>query len=254
MSSAPQLAPVPIHPPAQRRPETGDRVRADVALSTGESRQQWITLMDGSMVITPDQILAFGGGDLKLGRRELRNLLAAERDRKIHRDPATRPASVRVATEADVQDVFDLIMLDLRENAVLVAPIDEEKVRRTIHIAITGQGGPRGFACVINGPDAKPVAVGLVIPMQWWWSNQWFLQETINYVHPDHRRSHHIDDLLEFERFAADSFTRNFGYRTYMLFGILGWKRVRAKIALYRRKLAMTGAAFLYPSPFGNEE
>lgn len=210
--------------------------------------------MDGSMVITPDQIAQFGGGDLKLGRRELRNLLAAERDRKIHRGPAVRPNNVRVATADDVPNIFDLVMLDLQENAAKIAPIDGDKVLRMIRIAVTGEGGPKGFACLIDGSEGKPVAVGVVHPVQWWWSNQWFLQEAVTYVHPDHRRSHHIDDLIEFERWAADSFTKNFGYRTYMFFGVMGWKRVRAKIALYRRKLAMTGAAFLYPSPFSDED
>ena len=237
------------HQLAAVRPRVGERVKADIS-SSGDSREEWITLKDGSMLITPDQIARFGGGDLKAGRKELRVLIASERDRKIHLGPSAKPKSVRIAQPADEEAIFDLIMMDLAENAAVVAPIDETKVRRNIRIALTGENGIKGFAGVIDGPQGKPVAIGLVIPAQWWWSNQWYLLETINFVHPDHRRSHHIDDILEFERWTADTFTRNFGYRTYMMFGVLGWKRVRAKISLYRRKLAMTGAAFIYPNPF----
>lgn len=240
-------ATTPVEP---SRPKLGDRVNAEVRMENGKTYFEQITLPDGSMIVTPEQIARFGGGDLNKGRQELRRLIAVESDRTIAQGPSQRPKNVRWATPDDMENIFKLVMADLAENAQLVAPIDEVKVLRTIKLSIVGEGGFKGWSCVIDGPQGKPVAIGLIIPAQWWWSNQWFWQEVVNYVHPDHRKSHHLADLIEFERWAADRFSKNFGYRTFMFFGVLGWKRVRSKIMLYRRKLSMNGACFLYPAPF----
>lgn len=247
MTTATALRAVSVEAP---RAKPGDRVNAEVRTENGKTYFEQITLPDGSMVITPEQIARFGGGDLNKGRKELRNLIAIEQDKTIMHGPAQRPETVRWATQQDIDKIFKLVLADLAENAQIVAPIDEAKVLRSIKLSIIGEGGFKGWSCVIDGPEGKPVAVGLMLPAQWWWSNQWYWQEVVNYVHPDHRKSHHIADLIEFERWAADKFSKNFGYRTFVFFGVLGWKRVRSKIMLYRRKLSMNGGAFIYPAPF----
>jgi hypothetical protein len=238
------------------RPEVGDRILASVTHAGKDpslTSYETITLPNGAMVITPEQLRQFGGGDLEYGRKELRRLIAVERDQEVRTGPAVRPKSVRIALPADEEAVFQLVMTDLRENAEIVAPINDAKVRRNIRCAITGEGGVRGIIGIIDGPNKEPVAVGILVPYQWWWSEQYYWHEIINYVHKDHRKSNHINDLIQFERWAGDTFTKNFGYRTFVLFGVLGWKRVRSKIMLYRRKLTMSGAAFLYPYPFDDE-
>ena len=71
----------------------------------------------------------------------------------------------------------------------------------------------------------------------------------VNFVAPYHRLSHHADDLLKFQRWASDSMSKKMGSRFYLVCGVLGAWRVRAKIALYRRYFQQAGAAFVWPTP-----
>jgi GNAT superfamily N-acetyltransferase len=201
---------------------------------------------DGSLRITAEQLAVLGNGDAKRGRRELRLLLASEQDRSVPSGPAVKPATVRIATIADEPAIFDLIMMDLDENATHIAPIDTDQVIRHIHVATRQQGGIMG---VIDGPEGTPIGLVLLVPEQWWWSRAYYVQEKITYVHPDHRGAGHIHDLLQFARWTADIWTASFGYRIFMLCGVLGTKRIREKMILYRRKFRAVGMAFLYPPP-----
>jgi len=206
------------------------------------------TLPDGSLIVSPEQLARLGNGDARRGRRELRLLLAAEREHAVHNGPTERPATVRVPTPKDEKAIFDLLMADLAENgAARIAVVNDDKVAELIMACTRGRGGIAG---VIDGPDGTPVAVCALLPHAWWWSKQFYFQDVVCYVHPDHRRSHHIDDLLNFERWAADQMSKNSGHRVWLMTGVLGTKRVREKLVLWRRKFAQAGAAFLYPSPF----
>lgn len=230
------------------RPKEGEKVRVRADHVSGGS--VYMTLDDGSMVVSPAELARLGGGDVHKGRRTLRSLLAAEVDHRVDHGPTTKPVNVRIANEKDEEAIFALLMLDLKENAVAVAPIDEDRVREHIEIGTKRKGGIVG---VIDGPDKKPVAVVLLVPLQWWWSRAWYIHDIVNYVHPDHRQSRHIHDLIQFERWASDEWSRNFGYRIFLLCGVLGYKRIREKIVMYKRKFLQAGAAFIYPAPRDGE-
>jgi len=215
-------------------------------ISTPDNHEQNGTLPDGSMILSRSQVEAFGNGDAARGRKEVRRMANAYRDGPVHNGPTPQPRNVRAAGEKDEAAIMELLLGNLREYADQIAPIDPNRVALHVRIATRREGGLCG---VIDGPDGKPVAVCLLVPVQWWWSQQWYLMEVVNYVHPDHRRSHHIDDLLSFQRWAVDAWTGSFGYRVYLLCGVLGAWRVFEKIALYRRRFRQVGAAFLYPAP-----
>lgn len=204
------------------------------------------TQEDGSMLITEEQLRRFGNGDARAGRRELRLLLALERDGPVLSGPTERPASVRMAGPQDEPALLELWLQDLRENAGHVAPIDEEKVLENIRAGTRGRGGVVGC---IDGADGKPVAMLVLHPLPWHWSKGIFLQELASYVHPDHRRSRHVDDLLAFAKWAVDAWSKEAGIRIYLVCGVLGAWRVRAKMALYRRKFALGGVVCVYPAP-----
>lgn len=204
-------------------------------------------LPDGSLVVTPEDLARFGNGDVERGRRDLRMMLAAERQQKISDGPVARPASVRVAGPADEAALLELLIADLRENAVHVAPIDEASVMAVIQACTQRKGGLAG---VIDGPDKKPVAVVVLLPNKWWWSLGWYLQETVTFVHRDHRKGHAFDDLMMFAKWASEGMSKISGYRYYLLCGVLGTNRMRAKVLSYRRKFAQCGAFFVWPSPF----
>jgi len=209
-------------------------------------RDGFETRPDGGMLVTDEQLARFGGGDAKTGRKELRLLLALDRDGPVYAGPTARPETVRIAGPQDEAALLELMLMDLRENAEHIAPIDDVKCMGHIQSGTRRRGGIVG---VIDGPDGKPVAMTILVPQTWHWSQGWFLQELINFVHPDHRKSRHVDDLLDFIKWASDNMTRNMGSKMYVLCGVLGAWRVRAKVALYRRKFAMAGVACVYPAP-----
>ena len=207
-------------------------------------------LEDGSLVIPPEKLKRFGNGDAARGRQELRLLIEAENDREVHLGPAVKPASVRIAMPADEPAIMELLLADVRENAERIAVVDPERILSHLKLCTEQKGGICG---VIDGPNGKPVAVCLLVPQQWWWSREWFIQEMVNFVHPDHRRSRHIHDLIAFERWVADAQSTGFGHRVYILMGVLGLNRVREKAILYRRKMRQVGWAFMYPCPYGDD-
>ena len=205
------------------------------------------TLEDGSMVITPEKLARFGNGDIEAGRRELRLLIEVENDREVRNGPAVKPDSVRIATPADEPAIMELLLADVRENAERIAVIDPERILLHIQLGTRMQGG---VTAVIDGSNKTPVAVCVLMPQQWWWSREWFFQEVVNYVHVDHRKSRHIHDLIAFERWVAETQSKSFGHRVYVLMGVLGLNRVREKAILYRRKMRQVGWAFLFPCPW----
>lgn len=212
-----------------------------------QSPKGGVSVDDGTLVVTKEQLEAFGYGDPARGRKELRAMLANCTDREVFAGPTReRPKSVRMATPDDEEDILNLLLLDLRENAEHIAPIDEKKVMENIRAGTRGRGG---LTAVIDDTGGKPVAVVLMHPFTHWWSQAWYFFEVALYVHTDHRKSRHVDDLLQFERWAVDNMTAATGSRWLLICGVLGAWRVQAKIALYRRRFWQAGAAFVYPQP-----
>jgi hypothetical protein len=223
-----------------------------VAAGTPFKEGEPYTLVDGSLVIPPEKCARFSAtGDVAEGRRELRFLIEAENDREVRLGPTVHPANIRIAGPADEQAIFDLLMLDVQENAARIAQPDPERIMW--HIQMGTQ--LKGFVCgVIDGPDGKPVAVTIMMPMQWWFSREWFYYEVVSFVHPDHRKSRYAHDIIAFQRSMGDKLSQNYGHRVYVMMGILGLKRVREKTILMKRKMRQVGSAFLYPCPFGDDE
>jgi hypothetical protein len=209
-----------------------------------------ITLEDGSIVVSAAHLARFGGGDVAVGRTRLRDLIRAEYQPKVFDGPTEKPANVRAATSKDEPAILRLLLQDAEENAAHVAPVDEARIAKQIQACSPKYQGVIGL---IDGPDGEPVACTLLVRFQWWWSQAWAYQEVVTYVHPDHRRARHVHDLLQFQRWWVDAMTRGFGYRVYLMCGVLGVHRVAAKIALYRRKFRQAGSVFVYPSPFSGD-
>lgn len=205
-----------------------------------------VSTEDGDLVITRAELERFGNGDARAARKEIRAMLMAEVERKVPQGPTERPKSVRFATIHDEPAVFELVMAEMREVAEPVAPISEDKV---IELIKRGTRGKLGFVGVIDGPDGVPVAVSVLVADQWAWSQQYLLQSIIHYVHPDHRKSHHIDALLQFEAWLVDEWSKTWGYRVHLLSSVMSTRRIRSKMLLWERKFTRLGAFFIYPPP-----
>lgn len=205
-----------------------------------------VTLPDGALVLIPDQLAVFGDGDPARGRRFVRRMLGAMKEPVVYNGPTERPMSVIAAGPDDEQAAFDLLMMDLHEYADRIALIDADRVRAHVEAGTKRRGAVCG---IVKSADGVVAGVTLLVPMQWWWSQEWFLHEVVTYVHPDHRKSNHVDELLAFQKWVADTWTKQFGYRVYLQTGILSARRVWEKIALYRRKFWQAGIVCIYPRP-----
>jgi hypothetical protein len=210
------------------------------------------TILDesGGLYVTAEQLARFGDGNAARGRRELRNFLSVDPDGPVFNGPTARPKSVRIATADDERIVVELVKAEVMEVASFMGPLDDDRILDAVQVGTRLRGG---FVGVIDGPDRVPVAVTVLHPCQWWFSNGWYYFEVCLFVHPDHRRSNHTRDLLDFQRWVVDEQSRGMGYQVFLQNGVLGARRIHTKIALYRRKFAQAGAAFIYPSPFTKE-
>src|SRR6185437_9324372 len=114
------------------------------------------SIVDGGFLVSNEQLIRLGNGDLKKGRKVLRMLIADEREQKVHKGPVEKPANVRIATEADEQNAYDLLMVDLKENALGVAPVDPETLMTNIKRGTRREGN---IVAMIDGPNGKPVGI-----------------------------------------------------------------------------------------------
>lgn len=205
----------------------------------------------GGFLVTDKQLAALGDGDIAAGRKRLRMTLADERAAKPIIGPIQKPEGVRIATPDDELALFDLLMLDLEENALAVGAPSPEKIRELI-MACTRtpkvEGRMRGMLPVIDGPDGDPIAFAAIVPNQWWWSAAWYLMEVVLFVHPDHRRAQHAQHLLQFECWMSDQLSQSFGYRVYAMAGVTATKGAKRKMRLYRQFMNEVGGFFIYPS------
>lgn len=204
----------------------------------------------GDMVIPRATILKVGAGNEEIGRREIRSLIAAEIDRKVDPAPVVWPPTVRIATEVDEPAIMELLLADVRENAEKVAPAAPDRILRHVQCGTRKQGG---FVLVIDGADKKPVAVSILVPMQWWWSNSFYYQDMVTYVHPEHRTSRHAHSLIAAQQWLVEKQSAEYGSRVFLMCGVLGLVRTRVKTVLWRRKMRQVGWAYIWPCPWDDE-
>lgn len=144
-----------------------------------------------------------------------------------------------MAKPGDERRVFDLLSQAHAENAV--APISEGRVLDQIEKATHQRGGLIGM---IEGPTRLEACLVMALG-QFWYSDAFHLEELVNYVHPDHRRSKHAHDLIDFGKWAAETMSLP------LFMGVLSGSRTKAKIRLYRRQIRMGGAMFFHNPTYG---
>src|ERR1700733_2660670 len=147
-----------------------------------------------------------------------------------------KPESVRAVKPGDENKLFDLLMMAYRENAPYT--INAHKVKMTIAEAARDSSVIVG---VIDSPDGKSLSgsVGGFFS-QWWYTDDWHIEECWNFVHPDHRRSKYAINLIDYMKWISE----NMPMPLHM--GILTSTRMEAKTRLYKRQMPMVGAAFGY--------
>jgi GNAT superfamily N-acetyltransferase len=159
----------------------------------------------------------------------------------VHFDPKTGVAGIRLATASDEDDIFALLLLLHGENGIFT--VNPNKVRLGIRYATQRQGA---IIFVNEGPKVF-ATLGLMI-VQDWYSDDEYLCERWNFVHPDHRRTDYARRLIEQAKWSSEYF-RAHGKRMPLLIGINSCIRTEAKVRLYARHMPCIGATFMYGEP-----
>lgn len=145
-----------------------------------------------------------------------------------------KPANVRIAVRADEDSIYDLLCSLYKENATF--SMNERKVRNTIKKATQCDGGIIGLI----EKDGKIVGIFGSLISQFWYTDDYYLDELWNFVHPDYRKSSYSRDLIDFAKWASEALD------IPLLMGIMSTKRTEAKMGMYDRKLKMIGAFYVH--------
>jgi len=166
----------------------------------------------------------------------------------------THPSCVRPAVPADEPEIWRLFRLAHHENAL--QSMSDRKVQYHLDRFLNPQGirpedaGPRGFIGVVGPIDALEGIVMLALGSPWF-SEDITMDDCLNFVDPEHRRSDHAKVLLAYAKNMTDQIRLSHP-KFQMTVGILSTERTAAKIKLYERQnLTLAGAIFVYPPPNG---
>jgi GNAT superfamily N-acetyltransferase len=148
-----------------------------------------------------------------------------------HYDP-TKP---RLAEPDEIDDVMKLCKrLDLENGRF---PTNWAKVYERMQEAVNRRSGIVG----VIGQHRKLEAIIYLVMSSFWNTDEVHIEEIFAYVPPEHRRSTHAKQLIEFAKETADS------VKMRLFMGVLSTIRTQAKIRLYRRMLGEpVGAYFIY--------
>lgn len=153
---------------------------------------------------------------------------------------------VRQAHPEDHQQIWRLLLQAHTENGLFkLSPQKVEFfVQRALnpHLIPPWDEGPRGTIGVIGTPQQLE-ALCFVLIGQFWYSDEYHIEELIAYVDPEFRHSEHSQALIKWMKELAE----DTGIK--LLTGIMSTIRTDAKVRLYRRQLPQIGAFFLYPCP-----
>jgi hypothetical protein len=163
--------------------------------------------------------------------------------------PETGVPGVRFATPEDEDQIFALLMLLHSENGWF--SVNDEKVRKGIQIATRRKGG---FIWVIDegwfapGRPRVVATLGMLIVADWY-SDDEYLLERWNFVHPKYRKSNYARKLIEQAKWTSDLM------KLPVQVGINSLDRTEGKVRLYARHMPCVGAFFMYGTiPRQNEK
>jgi len=150
---------------------------------------------------------------------------------------------VRYATRADEGEIFGLLLLLHQENGFF--SLNRDKVLAGIRWATEGKGG---IIFVIQEGKRIAASLGMTIAQDWYTDDE-YLQERWNFVHPDCRRgTDYARKLLEQGKHASKWFKTSSRGEISLPFacGINSFDRTEAKIRLYARHMPCVGAYFMW--------
>jgi len=161
---------------------------------------------------------------------------------KVLYDLESGVPGVRLATKDDEWQIFGLLMLLHAENGMF--RLNRDKVLAGIQWATERKGG---IIFCIDDNKGVVATLGMCITSDWY-SDDEYLLERWNYVHPDYRRSDYSRKLIDQAKWTHEWFKRT-GVLLPLQVGINSFDRTEAKVRLYARQMACIGAFFMYGLP-----
>jgi hypothetical protein len=143
---------------------------------------------------------------------------------------------VRKAVLAHKPQIMQMCEENHRDNGQF--SFSPTKVERTIDRAFNGGGAIIG---VVGQHQIEGMLV-LVID-QFWYTDDWCLEEYQNYVRPQFRKSTHAKDMINFGQRCSDELG------IPLVMGVVSNERMRAKMELYRRILGEPKGGYFMHKP-----
>lgn len=153
----------------------------------------------------------------------------------------TAPSIVKLAKQGDEAKIFDIFVLAHKENGYF--PMSSKKVIDMIMKACRHEGASIGL--IKDHQGNVEAASGLIIETSWY-SDQVFLADLINFVHPAHRKSRHAEAILQFQKDTATYLSKVFGYDVPTLPSILTRESLVPKMRFYRKRFKQVGAIYVF--------
>src|SRR5262249_21129644 len=151
-------------------------------------------------------------------------------------DITTGVPGVRLANQADEYEIFGLLLMLHAENGLF--SLNPEKVIAGIRWATERKGG---VIFVIEEGKRIVASLGMTIAQDWY-SDDEYLLERWNFVHPDYRgRGDYARKLIEQGKWSTAWFKANTGITMPFQCGINSFDRVDAKVRLYARHMPCIG-------------
>lgn len=117
--------------------------------------------------------------------------------------------------------------------------MNETKVQAMLDKAFNQQGAIIGAL----GPTGAIEGAIFMLISNFWYSNDWHLEELFSYVRPEHRRSTNAKELINFGKRCSDELG------IPLVIGVISNERTKAKVGLYQRQLADPVGAFFVHRP-----
>jgi hypothetical protein len=145
---------------------------------------------------------------------------------------------VRKATPKDRPSIMEMCAENHRDNGQFSLSL--RKVEATVDKAFNGGGAVIG---VVGSGQVE----GLILLEigQFWYTDDWCLEEKENYVRPQYRKSTHAKDMIRFGKRCSDELG------IPLVIGVVSNERTRAKMELYRRELGDSVGGYFFHRPAG---
>jgi hypothetical protein len=143
---------------------------------------------------------------------------------------------VRKARPADRATILEICEQNHRENGQF--SLSMPKVEHMIDRAF-------GKKDAIIGLVGRDKIEGLIVLLigQFWYTEDWCLEEVLNYVLPEYRRSTHAKDMIAFAKRCSEEIG------IPLVIGVVSNERTKAKIELYRRQLGDPSGGYFIHRP-----